>query len=1004
VLDTGRHLKGEKSTTVTLANDTEVPLSLKRALSQSCDPHMAYITVELGSFEDTIDRVRDSSLDTTKGTRSSVFSYKVTSKIPVDAVGLRRYPLEWNAARQGHPDTAFASGDDATVESPLGWIVVRVAIIGGTKVVTIESPLFLKNVSDVDLLCEIRDHDGLSLLWRSIIPRASVQGEGVRSVPADLVPVVHRMSYRFLAVALPRESSFTHESEISACTETFFTRLTPPRPYSRASFVKGLIGEKNEEMRQFFPHGVKRVFGEKVSLFLNVCSLRLGSFGLPKSEKSGDVPGVDDVEAPEQRMLLFRSPLSVANHLALPISVQVRLKLKPRSFAQVAAKWEWGNWEDLAYLACGESICWTGASPSEDIEIRIRFSDDEALFPSWSSATTIPAQASNDGMATTTDIPLQDLKLFDASGRPLVVSAAIRNNRMRGDAAHSQDNVKNFAEAMPSAGRAIGIYVPFLVVDGTGLDLQYKSATMIPGQIDISSGGGGTKAFTDKGRSLTSGLGELLDDHDLSYIPSRPPFEVFMIGKEASKRLFVRRRQSRLQALKGVSSPWSEPIPLTLRYNSHHDTTVLPPSWDLVVHEDKSDSQTELDPFALRSRIVRAPNSLGGNLGTKLVHIVCRYVVVNDLGRDVEITGGAAPTIVKADTRPVPFHFEDSGSIRFRPKEFGWMWSGRFHIKKTRREITLCVKHKLKGRTVMATVEVHSKQKAGTCVIALRPSYHAPYRVENRTIHAIYYRQVSALLDNRGISPGMAADSVVLPYHDAEFAWDDPEARRRSIAIHLVDFGDDQQSTSNLVGSVRIDRVAPGARIALRNPSFSAEILSDGPTRVLRLVESQKNENADLHDQFRKKEDEGTKDKMTWAVDLKLAHGIGVSVVDRTPQELLYIRLDDINAEKINDGLKGSFSMTVGSIVINNQLWVTPYPVLLRMGSRQPRRRHRRNSAVSLSWSRKVNSGPGYSDLTLFEKVELATVPRKSFIVFSFHTRFLASLTYFPFNFSLVEC
>lgn len=109
---------------VTISNATEVPLSLKRSLSQSCDPHIAHITIELGSFEDTIGRV-SCNINAPKGSRSTTFSFKVQSKIPVDKVGLHQYPLDWNVDKKGRLntiDTKTLPGDRT-----LGSINVRYA-------------------------------------------------------------------------------------------------------------------------------------------------------------------------------------------------------------------------------------------------------------------------------------------------------------------------------------------------------------------------------------------------------------------------------------------------------------------------------------------------------------------------------------------------------------------------------------------------------------------------------------------------------------------------------------------------------------------------------------------------------------------------------------------------------------------------------------------------------------------------------------------------------------
>jgi len=121
-----------------------MPLTLKRSLSQACDPHMAYITVELGSFEDTVGRI-DVNLNAPKGSRSNSFAYRVAAKIPVDKVGIYSYQLDWT-------EKQFRPAPDE--EQSIGWVIVRIALEAGIKRVTVESPLVLRNVCNTDLLCE----------------------------------------------------------------------------------------------------------------------------------------------------------------------------------------------------------------------------------------------------------------------------------------------------------------------------------------------------------------------------------------------------------------------------------------------------------------------------------------------------------------------------------------------------------------------------------------------------------------------------------------------------------------------------------------------------------------------------------------------------------------------------------------------------------------------------------------------------------------------------------
>jgi hypothetical protein len=247
-------------------------------------------------------------------------------------------------------------------------------------------------------------------------------------------------------------------------------------------------------------------------------------------------------------------------------------------------------------------------------------------------------------------------------------------------------------------------------------------------------------------------------------------------------------------------------------------------------------------------------------------------------------------------------------------------------------------------------------------------------------VHAIQYRQISSLFEVDAIPRNLNSTlgPVILPYHDVEFAWDEPESGRHSIALHVADLGDHfVEKMNKFIGAVRVDRIAPGSTFRFRSAKFFGQVVSDGPTRVLRITESVKTEafrgRSDQAEQYRV--DEHSVLGLTWMVTVKLFHGIGISLVDWTPQELVYLRLEDIFFEKVHGGTKRTLTAAIGRIVANNQLWVTPYPVLLRVGLRSQRRRHRRHSAVALSWRRREASGTGYGNMTMFEIIELSMEP-----------------------------
>ncbi|KAG7355613.1 vacuolar sorting-associated protein 13, N-terminal domain containing protein [Nitzschia inconspicua] len=988
VLDADRAKRGENAARIILGNGSEAPLTLKRSSSQTCDPHRAFIYLEIGNFEDTVGRVNHDDFDVPKGRRSSTFFFKAAAKIPVDAVGVHRYPLDRNVDLRSEK---VSVGADSRA---LGWIIVRVALKGSVKVVSVESPLVLKSAADADLLCEIRDHSGLSLLWRCLVPKDKGMGneDGIVSVPADIVPFIHDRSYRLSVVALSRASSYNHEAEITS-TREFMSEISTPPPFSSESFGKGLIGE--EEITMFMiPSNYLRddcedknaVAGHDEKIHLTVCAIRIGSVNLSP---------VDELtEVPEQRMIFFRSPLLIRNFLALPIAIQVRVKsyssvsgpsANIREPALLRRSIMLSDWEDLGILDCGGSVNWTGSLSSDVVQIRARFvgvdGDNSRRFPGWSSAVEIPPRHPESrelrGDSSTT---VAKMKVYDAENISLSISVALEHGTSIGSGKHSDDeSIRNFCRSFSSATRVASLFVPFWIIDGTHQDLEFYAGTSVAGQLDGNqSTVGATATYQSFGNTL--GLAELMDNDNFLDISSKSEFDVLMVGEGSSNRLTVRKRPARKgrATVKSSISPWSDPIPLLSGQKTQHDLTVLSPN-ELIDHSGTiSDDPRSFGRLVLRSRIVQAAEKFGGRLGTKLIHIVNRYSVANETGRDIEIDSNGGPHnqhLVSATSRPQAFHFDDSRPIRFRFKEYGWTWSGYFNVRSNRREVTMRIRQKMKGQTIIVTVELRATKQSATSLLVFRQSNHPPFRLENHTMHPLRFGQALSVLGQEETE----CDSMLLQYQSSDFAWDEPELRRRILIV--------KSSGSGLVedmvlGRFLLDKVAPGTAIKLDNDIFTAEIVADGPTRVLRISDASmpriSSFRQDEFDYFKHIPDVSR--SFTISLVAKFSHGIGISVVDFTPKELLYARLDDIHVEKKTDTKKDNVTFSIGCIKFNNQLWVTPYPILLKMGRHydsktSSRRRNRRHDALSVCWKSSLNTHGGYGNVTLLDSVEVSSEP-----------------------------
>lgn len=980
-----RSKRGESAAKIILGNGFEAPLTLKRSLSQTCDPHRAFINLEIGNFEDTVGRVNHDDFDISKGKRSSTFFFKAAAKIPVDAVGVHRYPLDRNVDLRSEKQSA-GPGSRA-----LGWIIVRVALRGSVKVVSVESPFVIKSAADADLLCEIRDHSGFSLLWRCLVPKddGGTNEKGLVSVPADIVPFIHDRSYRFSVVALPRDSSYNHEAEISSIEDSM-TEISIPPPFSSDSFGKGLIGEEEVSlpMIPMVDPGTDFKDSSPSQIHLTACAVRIGSVNLS--------PVDEVIEVPEQRMVFFRAPLLLRNFLALPIAVQIRVKsyasvsgpsANLREPALLRRNIVLSEWEDLGVLDCGESVNWTGAQSSDLVQVRARFvgvdGDNSRRFPGWSSAVEIPAREHGSrALKGEGNTVFAKMKVQDAENASLSLSVAVEHGSTSGIGKHAEEeSIRRFCRNFSSATRVVSIFVPFWIIDGTHQDLEFYAGTAVAGQLEGSQSAIGATA-TNQFFGSTLGLAELMDNTHFLDTSSKTEFDVLMVGDGASNKLTVRKRPARKgrTAVTSSFSPWSDPIPLLSGQKSRHDLTVLTPKEHGVDSVPINDDANNFDRLLLRSRIVNATEKFGGHLGTKLVHIVNRYSVSNETGRDIEIDSNGGylnQNVVSATSRPEAFHFDDSRPVRFRFKEYGWSWSGYFNVRSSRREVTLRIRHRMKGQSIIVTIELRATKQSATSLLVFRQSNYPPFRLENHTMHLLRFGQSLSVLGQEESE----CDSMLLQYQSADFAWDEPELRRRILIVKSSGSTGFVEDTA--LGRFSLDKIAPGTAIKLENDIFTAEIVADGPTRVLRVSDASMPRvpsfRQDEFDYFK----HAPKITRTLTISLvaKMSHGIGISVVDFSPKELLYIRLEDIYVEKKIDTKKDNVSCSIGCLKLNNQLWVTPYPILLRMGRQydpklgNARRRNRRHDALSVSWKSSLNTHGGYGNVTLLDSFEVSSEP-----------------------------
>ena len=260
----------------------------------------------------------------------------------------------------------------------------------------------------------------------------------------------------------------------------------------------------------------------------------------------------------------------------------------------------------------------------------------------------------------------------------------------------------------------------------------------------------------------------------------------------------------------------------------------------------------------------------------------------------------------------------------------------------------------------------------------IRNSEQPPFRLENHTLYPLNCQQ-------KDVEGSGGRVIQLLPYNTAAYAWDDVDRRDRRLLIQTAK--DDSKrgiKIGELIGELKLDKLPPNSVIKeVVHDRFAGEIIADGPTRVVRITDS------GLPSLTKWGEGSagvnGDRDGATvrggrgsFELDINLKFGIGLSVVDAQPQELLYLKLGGVKCRRVQtkEG-NDAGELRVKSIAIDNQLWITPFPSMLRIGACDGAdESSMTENALIVDWSRSNKfRNQGTSSVSLVKKLAVKVQP-----------------------------
>ncbi|XP_057959044.1 uncharacterized protein LOC131151699 [Malania oleifera] len=320
---------------------------------------------------------------------------------------------------------------------------------------------------------------------------------------------------------------------------------------------------------------------------------------------------------------------------------------------------------------------------------------------------------------------------------------------------------------------------------------------------------------------------------------------------------------------------------------------------------------------------------------TKVVHLQPHTLFINRIGCSLCLQQCDTHSVewIHPTDPPKPFGWQSSTKAELLKLQLdGYKWSTPFSV---HTEGLMCISLKKDSGTdqVYLRVEVRSGAKSSRYEVIFRPiSLSSPYRIENCSMFLpIRFRQVDGAIDSwRSLLPNAAAS----------FFWEDL-GRQRLLEL-LIDGSDPSKSEMYNIDEISDHQpisVAGGPARAIRVTILKEEKMNvvrisdwmpDNESHVImsnRLPSSlsQLPRNVSQHQEL------PSTSNFEFHVNVELAE-LGLSIIDHTPEEILYLSVQNLllsYSTGLGSGIS-RFKLRMSRIQVDNQLPLTPMPVLFR--------------------------------------------------------------------------
>ena len=420
-----------------------------------------------------------------------------------------------------------------------------------------------------------------------------------------------------------------------------------------------------------------------------------------------------------------------------------------------------------------------------------------------------------------------------------------------------------------SFAKRVSISSPYVIINKTGLQLSFKTRALLT---DREAAGQGSSASSEAISNLTLESG------------SKSRVKPFMMslpkGEPVKSRVYV----------KTSDSDWSRSIGF--------DTIGAVTE---VVLDKTSNSKI------LLGTTVNAGE--GKYRLTKVVTFAPRYVLRNNLLDELHVRCyGSDEAIPVAAKQSIPLYvFSKSGDMLMSlrdPKNFP-QWSAAFNFNDVGK---VYVKMTDPVRKVESLARIEVLIEGPTIfVVVNREEKVWPFRIDNDSnVDVIVYQHSARPRYKIGQGQSMV------------YTWDEPAIRDKALFVHVN--GYEREVNIQEIGPLMpfhyvANESNPGGILAMN-------VTAEGPTLVLSFHEWSPNDSIYRRTQDQKKNenfeviDADTTENMT--IQLKLA-GIGLSMIDRNRQELLYFSLSDVLLTFRDTAIHQTLGCSIRWLQIDNQ-------------------------------------------------------------------------------------